>query len=205
MSNDQITTNASVTHIEHIQAMFLDMVPRIELHGNIYFRYVRCQSTKEDAIAEMIGLSWKWFLRLVQRGKDPANFVSTIATYAAKAVRSGRRVTGQEKAKDVMSPRAQQIHAFAVGKLPELSTLSSNPLTDALVDNTQTPPDEQAAFRLDFAVWLAELGAHRRQVAEELMMGERTRDVAAKRGVSPSRISQLRREFEDHWEQFTRG
>jgi hypothetical protein len=44
----------------------------------------------------------------------------------------------------VLSPLAQRRHGFAVGSLPAVSTLLGSVLEDALRDNTQTPPDEQA-------------------------------------------------------------
>jgi hypothetical protein len=47
------------------------MLPRIELHGRIYFRHVRCPHRRADCVAVMVALCWKWFLRLVERGKDP--------------------------------------------------------------------------------------------------------------------------------------
>ena len=34
------------------------------------------------------------------------------------------------------------------------------------------------------------------------MLGERTSEVASKHGLSPGRVSQLRREFHDDWEFF---
>jgi hypothetical protein len=37
------------------------------------------------------------------------------------------------------------------------------------------------------------------------MLGERTLDVAGKYGLSPGRVSQLRREFHDDWEFFCAG
>lgn len=186
--------------LKDLHAEFLTIVPRIEQHGQVQFRNVKCPTAKEECIAEMIAMSWKWFVRLKRKGKNPSAFVSAIATFAARAVRSGRRLCGQEKAKDVLSPRAQKTKGFAVCKLPDFSTLSSNPLTDALTDNTITPPDQQAAFRCDFPAWLASLGDTKRSVAEDLMMGERTTDVAGRHRLSPARISQLRRELRDSWD-----
>jgi hypothetical protein len=72
----------------------------------------------------------------------------------------------------------------------------------ALVDNTRTPVDEQVAFRLDFPAWLNTLSDRDRRVVEDLMQGERTLDVARKHGLSPGRISQLRREFLEGWRRF---
>ena len=185
-----------------LQARFLAIMPRIEAHGQICFRHEKCQSKKADRLAEMSAISWKWFLRLHEQGKDPSGFVSAIASFAARAVKSGRRLCGQEKAADVMSPLAQQRRGFAVGKLPDFSTLLGNSLADALIDNTQSPPDEQAAFRCDFPAWLCTLDDRRRRIVEDLMMGERPIDVSNKHGCSPARISQMRREFQEGWQAF---
>ena len=102
------------------------------------------------------------------------SFPTALATYAARAVRSGRRVTGQLKAKDAMNPHAQQRRGFCVGKLPDFSTLSDNPLQEALIDNTQTPPPEQAAFRIDFPAWLDTHSKRDRRMILDMAQGERT-------------------------------
>src|SRR5262245_13722971 len=110
------TTTIPATQLRnaHLHAPFLAILPRIEAHGNVYFRHLKCSHRKEEALAEMRALAWKWFVRLAQRGKDPTQFVSAIAAYAARAVNSGRRVCGVEKAKDVLSRVAQRRHGFAV-------------------------------------------------------------------------------------------
>jgi hypothetical protein len=77
-----------------LQARFLAILPRIERHGRLYFRHVKCPLQKEEMLAEMRGLCWKWFIRLIRRGKDVLQFVSALASYAARAVNSGRRVCG---------------------------------------------------------------------------------------------------------------
>lgn len=188
--------------LDQLHAAFLSILPRIELHGHVYFRHVRCPFKREDYIAEMVALSWKWFVRLVERGKDPTTFPTALASFAARAVRSGRRVCGQAPAKDVLSAVAQWRHGFVVEKLPDCETLTSNPLTDALRDNTKSPPDEQAAFRLDFPAWRRTYGERNRRVLDDLMMGERALDVSRKYCLSPGRVSQLRHEFLEDWGRF---
>jgi hypothetical protein len=188
--------------LKPIHVVFLAILPRIELHGRIYFRHLKNASLKEEAIAEMVALAWKWHVRLSQRGKDVTTFPSAIATFAARAVRSGRRLCGQEKTKDVLSPLAQRHHGFAVGKLPDQETLSENPLCDALADNTITPVDEQVCFRLDFPAWLTTLAHRDRDIALDLMAGERTQDVSEKYRRSPGRISQMRGQFHNDWRRF---
>jgi hypothetical protein len=127
-----------------LQTTFLTHVlPQGERHGRIYFRHIKCSHKKEELLAELRGLVWKWYVGLVRRGKDVLDFVSALANYAACAVNSGRRVCGHERAKDVMSPVAQRLHGFAVGKLPDFSTLDGSPLEEALIDNTVSPVPEQ--------------------------------------------------------------
>jgi hypothetical protein len=186
-----------------LHAAFLaSVLPKVVSHGRVYFRHLRSAELKEEYIAEMVALCWKWHLRLAERGKDAAQFPTAIATFAARAVRSGRRLAGMDRARDVLSPQARQRHGFAVAKLPDCSALDGSPLEEALHDNTRTPPDEQCAFRVDFPAWRASRTERDRLILDDLMVGERTLDVAARHGLSPGRVSQLRRELHDDWELF---
>jgi hypothetical protein len=189
--------------IDALQAAFLAQVlPRVLTHGRVYFRHLRSPELKEEYVAEMVALTWKWHLRLAERGKDSTRFPTALASFAARAVRSGRRLAGMDRAKDVLSPQAQQRQGFAVGKLPDYSALDGSPLDEALHDNTQSPVVEQVCFRLDFPSWRASRTERDRRLLDDLMLGERTLDVAGKYGLSPGRVSQLRRELHDDWEFF---
>jgi DNA-binding NarL/FixJ family response regulator len=101
-----------------------------------------------------------------------------------------------------LSPLAQRRHHFSVESLPRRSTLSGNIFAEALRDNTKSPPDEQATFRVDFPHWLGSLGQRARRIAEDLALGEKTQDLARKHGLSQGRISQLRRELHSDWQRF---
>ena len=103
---------------------------------------------------------------------------------------------------DALSPTAQRRHGFLVSALPEVSTLSDNPLAEALHDNTRTPPDEQCAFRIDFPAWRLTHAERDRRLLDDLMLGERTSDVAGKYGISAGRVSQLRRQLLLDWRRF---
>lgn len=185
-----------------LQLAFLSILPRIERHGRVYFRHIRCPDRKADVIAEMVALSWRWFVRLAQRNKDATRFPSVLATFAARAVHSGRRLAGACKAKDALSPVAQRRYGFAVGRLPDFSTLHGNPLSEALQDNTRSPVPDQVAFRFDFPAWLSSLGARNRGIAQDMAQGHRTGELADTYGLSPARVSQLRREFYMDWQTF---
>lgn len=86
--------------LEQLQAKFLTILPRIETHARIYFRGVKCPDKKADRVAETVAMAYMWFVRMaVQQGKDATHFPSVLASFAARAVKSGRRVAGMCKAR----------------------------------------------------------------------------------------------------------
>jgi hypothetical protein len=200
-----MSTPAYTESLEQLHVGFLAVLSRIELHAQVYFRHLRCPGKKEDAVAEVVAVAWKWFLRATKKGKDVAEFVSAVATYAARHVRSGRKVWGQERRNDVLSTVCQQRNGFAVGRLADLGAEAGNPLDEALADNTRSPVPEQVAFRVDFPAWLNSRSDRDRRLALDLMAGERTLDVADRHGLTPGRVSQLRRDFYDDWQRFCRS
>jgi hypothetical protein len=185
-----------------LQRRFLDLLPRLEAHGRVFFRRLRPRSLREERIAEMIAMSWQWYRRLAEQGKDAAQFPTMLATFAARAVKSGRRLCGKESAKDALSSTAQRRHGFNVRNLPDGYNPVREAFKDALTDNTVTPPDEQACFRIDFPAWLGTRTERDRRVVHDLMQGERACDVSRKYGMSCSRVSQMRRAFHDDWTRF---
>ena len=207
-------THASPIHV--LQITFVsEVLPRIETHAEVCFRGIRCLHRQEEFKAEMVALAWRWFLRLIEKGKDPLAFPTALATYAAKAVKSGRRLAGQERSKEVLSPVAQRKHGVKVEPLPSSTrrpyddfygTVHGQQELDAfeerLRDNTLTPPPEAAAFRIDFPDWLKTRTDRDRRIIDDMMQDERTLDLANRHGISPSRVSQLRREFLDDWNRF---
>ena len=199
---------------EQLQAAFLLILPRIQTHARVWSRHLACPALREDFVSEAVALAWRSFLRLAERGKDATQFPSALATGVVRAVRSGRRLCGQERSRDVMSAAAQRRHGFRVEELLPPSVayerLKSEPLgqrlhdafEERLRDNTQTPVLDQVVFRIDFRDWLGTLTARNRQVVDDLMAGEGTGEVARKVGLSPGRVSQLRRQFQDEWAVF---
>ena len=197
-------------HLAALHAAFLSIVPRIELPGQVAFRGVLCPQRRADCISEMVALCWLWFVRLVERGKDPLGFPVVLASYAARQVKCGRRLCGQEKGKDALSGLAQRRHGFKVEPLPHaaasydrLGAVGGQRMHDVLEellhDNGQTPVPEQVCFRLDFPAWRRTHDRRTRRIMDGMMLGERTRDLARKYGLSPGRISQLRRELRNDW------
>ena len=178
----------------HLHSRFLSFLPRIQAHAEFVFRDIKCLAKRQDWIAEAVALAWRWYAELEQRGRDAAKFISAIAAIAVKAVKCTRRVAGMERAKDAMNHLAQRQHGFAFEQLPDICS-GQDQLTEALADNTVTPPPDAAAFRVDFPRWLASLAKRDRRLAEQLMLGERAHETAERFGLSRARVSQVRREL----------
>ena len=184
---------------EALHAHFLEILPRVETHARIFFRYLKCPGKKDDAVAETVAVAWKWFLRATERGKDVREFAAALASLAARHVRSGRRLCGQEKARDVMSAVAQRSKGFVTHPLIDGGDGFGGILDDALRDNTQTPIPDQVHFRVEVPPWLASLGDRKRRIAEDLMVGGATGEVASRHGMTPGRVSQIRTELMGDW------
>jgi hypothetical protein len=208
--------SAPLPSADPLHVGFLSLLPRIELHATIYFRHVRCPQQQADCIAETVAVAWKWFARLAERGKDVFQFPMAFAALVVRAVHSGRRLCGHEKAKDVLSAFAQRRQGFRVEALPQATSTSherlhATPLgqqaldafEERLRDNTQTPVPDQVVFRIDFPVWRGTRSERDRRVIDELLAGGRTKDVSQKFGLTPGRVSQLRRDFLEDWRRFT--
>jgi hypothetical protein len=190
--------------IETVQTDFLALEPTTRTIALAYFRYVSCPHRKQDCVCEAVALAWAWYLRLRAKGRDPANFVITFARLAAKAVGSGRRVCGQERAHDASSPRCQRRRQFIVTPTSILRHPDGTVFEVAVRDNTQTPVPDQVQFRCDFPTWMKGLSVMKQRVVESLAMGHRTGDVARAAAVSDARISQMRRELRDDYMTFCR-
>jgi hypothetical protein len=196
-------TSRSPASLAQLQAAFVAVVlPRVLSHGRVRFRGVRCPHRKDDAIQEMVALAWRWHVRLAERGRDATRFPTALATFAARAVKSGRRACGHERAKDVLSPVARRRHGFALERLPDFSTLGGTVLEEALHDNRASPVPEQVCFRIDFPAWRLTYSDRDRRLIDHLMLGGRTLEVSRAFGLSPARVSQKRREFHDDWSAF---
>jgi hypothetical protein len=193
---DRTTVAPTTLASAGIHAGFLTLLPQIRAHAEFAFRHWRCPHDRDDAVAEVIGLCWKWYVRLLERGKDPGGFPTTLAGYASRHVRVGRLVCGQQGHKDPLS--------FLGWRRYGLTRLrhGGEGWEEALWDNTQSPVPDQAAFRIDFPAWLRELPERDRRLAEAMLAGERTDVLADWFGLTPGRVSQLRAEFRDGWARF---
>jgi hypothetical protein len=145
-------STATALSLDALHRQFLAIMPRIELHARIHFRYLHCPGKRADAIQECLCVAWKWFLQATVDGKEPTEFVAAIATFAVRHVRSGRKLAGVEKSKDALNSHAQARHNFKVEELPQSTRRSwghvygepngqqeMDAYEERLRDNTQLP------------------------------------------------------------------
>lgn len=140
---------------------------------------------REELIADTISSAWE----LVQTAPPQAT-PQSIAWYATKRVKVGRQFS--ERQRSITGPNPRQLD-----KPPRDSEL----LTD-VVDDSRNPADV-AQLRLDFIAWLDVLTERERVMLTAFLNGERTSDLSAQYGISPARVSQIRRELVEHWAVFT--
>jgi hypothetical protein len=193
-------TLADASAPDTLHATFLSLLPRIVSHGIFAFRAVRCPHRRADAIQELVAIAWLGFVRAARQGKDPSTFAWPLAKYAARRVCAGRHLCGAESIQDALASRAHLRHNFVARYSSDLA--AGYPAVEALMDNTATPPPDQAAFRLDFPRWRAGYGERDQAMIDELMAGERTGDVAARHGISAGRVAQKRVEIHADWLRF---
>lgn len=185
------------------QDFLAHLLPRVKTHARFGFRSLpRCE--REEAEADAVAVAMVFFVRLAERGRNPSAFAVRIARIAVLRVKSGRIVGSGERSRDVLSRQARQRRGFQVESLDAGTSAEHEGWQSVLVEDRKSTPAEIAASRIDFSAWLDGMSHRRRQIAESLAAGYRTEEVAEQFRVSPGRVSQLRREFENSWREFQR-
>lgn len=183
---------------------FLQLLPSILKHASFVFRHLRGEA-RQDAIQEVIANAFVAFVALARRGRIELAFGSVLGRYAAAQFNDGRRVGNRLNVREVLSPYAQRLKSFRVERLDRREKDDANEWCEVLVEDKTAGPFDIARAKLDFESWLQSLPRRDRKVAKFLSLGNRTRDAADKFGLSDGRVSQLRRELQQSWNDFTGG
>ena len=205
-------THSSST-LRELHNAFMSLLPKIQKHAQITFRHIPCAHQRADRMAESVALAWKWFLRLDELGKDVNQFPMVFIYLVVKGVRSGRRLAGQERLRDILSKMAQVRNDFWVESLsessePVMETMAGpqgsmrRVVKESLQANTHTSIPEQVAFRLDWHQFFRSLPARDRRMVKFLSVGHRPERAALQFGVSRTRVSQLRKKWYRQWRAF---
>jgi hypothetical protein len=183
------------------QAGFLSVLPAVETHARIQFRRLPAHS-REEAIQEAVASACASYRLLAAKGRLHDAHPATLATFAVNFVRNGRHVGGrQDGARDALSPAAQCRHRFKAHRIDRYDHIGDEWQQMAIASRNDPIPDT-AAFRIDFARWLKTLTYRHRHIIAFFTAGETTSAVADRFGISPGRVSQLRRMFEQRWRRF---
>jgi hypothetical protein len=184
----------------HWHDAFLEMVPAIRRAARIAFRDLP-QAMRDEAVDEVVVNALVAYARLVELNKTDVAYPSALARYGVVQVRDGRYVGMRQNVRDVMSRYAQQKKGFKLGRLDHFDT-QEGAWQEILVEDKRATPAEVAASRIDFAAWLRSLSSRRRRIAKILATGESTNAVAKQFGISPARVSQIRRDLYQIWQRF---
>jgi hypothetical protein len=181
-------------------SLFLGLLPQIREQARFAFRAEE-KERRQELITEVIANCWAAFVRLVERGLVDVIYPSPLARFAIKQVREGRRVGAKLSVRDVSSEYAQRRKRITVGRLDRYDD-ANGCWREVLIEDRKAGPAETAAARIDISVWLDTLPKHKRRIVRTLMTGESTSLTAKKFGVTPGRISQMRRELQAAWADF---
>jgi DNA-binding NarL/FixJ family response regulator len=180
---------------------FEEILPKIERKASTAFMYLNA-SAREEAVAEAVALSWKGYLRCIEKSKRFTPW--TLAYYAIRQVRSGVRFNGTYSA-DVLSERTRILRGTRVASID--ATPAGQPYDDArswwdrseaLMDRRNWDrPDEAVRISHDYGAFLTHDGLkdRHRRVFDMLAEGYRPSEIAAMLDVSRARVTQVKREL----------
>lgn len=181
-------------------AGFMELLPDIRRQVRFAFRRLAAER-REEAVQEAIANALVAYVRLHKLGKTDVAYATPLANYAVRQVCGGRQVGCQLNMDDVLSPYAQRRQGFNVSRLDRPSE-GNDAWKEILVEDPSCTPAELAAGRLDFDAWLRRLPRQKRRMASTLAKGETTSEAAKKFQVTPGRVSQVRRELAESWNEF---
>jgi hypothetical protein len=176
------------------QANFLAVLPAIQAHAKIRFRYLYLRpESREEAVQATIASACLSYQRLASQGKLLGVRPSSLADFAVRRV---RMIGGRQNSRDLHSPLTQGKHRIC---LHSLTPDKRDEWQGALVESKRVLPADLAAFHIDFAQWLSSFGRRDQRIISALASGEATSAVAGRFGLTAGRVSQLRRRYEQNW------
>ena len=178
-------------------ADFEAMLPVITRYARIAFGHLKPEA-REEAVQETVCNACCAYARLVELGKTAVAYPTALARFAVRQAREGRKVGGRLNIRDISSDYCQQRKNLLLERLERYSS-EEQAWSEILVEDRHAGPAETAIFRIDFSTWMQLLPRRLRKIATFLSRGETTTAAAKRFGVSPGRISQLRRELLSAW------
>jgi hypothetical protein len=179
---------------------FLELLPIIRDQAQFAFRRVPFD-VQEELIQETVSQAYALFVRLVQRGKTALAYATSLAQFAIRRVKAGRRLGSRCNRRDLTSPCVESSKSIMLKRLDRIDPRIGE-WRELLLEDHTAGPAQIVEIRIDFADWLETLSSRDRRLAETLAQGETTGFVARSFKVSAARVSQLRRDLCDSWHRF---
>ena len=179
------------------QNAFLMILPRIQSQAWNAFQGLSFD-LRQELQSEVVGHCWQSFLKLFELGKHEEVPPVTLAKFAIRAVRSGRRIGTSLNINDISSDYCQRCVGIRSTSFCMIDQNGDN-WVESLIADERARPDQLVMARIDFAEWLQTLKPLHRKVAEHLSLGESTHSTARTFKLTPGRISQIRRLLERSW------
>jgi hypothetical protein len=180
------------------------MAGRIRKAARIAFRHWN-PDAREEAVQAVLCNACAAVARLAELGKLDLCYASVLSRFSIAQVKDGRMTGGHLNCLDISSRYCQRLKDLVVERLDRREKDEDNAWCEVLVEDRHAGPAETAMARIDVDAWFKSLPRRDRKVAEFLSLGNRTRDAAAKFRLSQGRVSQLRRELQQSWNDFTGG
>ena len=180
-------------------ARFLLLLPLIRRIARHAFRGMPGDD-REEAVQEVIANCYVAYARLVERGREYVAYATPLGRYAVAQYRAGRRIGSSVNIHDVTGPLCQQRNDVFLETL--FPRTEDGRWEELVVEDKRSTPADIATTRLDFKAWLRRLDRPKRTAAKLLAGGAATSDAAKRLRLSPSRISQLRRQLKEDWAAF---
>lgn len=160
----------------------IDALPVVEQRAKKVFARRR---NKNELVCDAVSLGWQYLKRYGHVASP-----KQIAYYACLHASRGKQFGLSARSLDSKHRRRKRDAA------------QQHPVHDGLV-NRRDNPAATAAVLVDAHAWQATLTDRERQLLDCCLQGETTMDIARKLGVSPGRVSQMRRELVTFWRVFT--
>lgn len=141
------------------------------------------------------------FVSLVHRGREALAYPSVLAMYGVKRAKIGRMAATPQNVRDVSSLYCRLKNGAQLERLDRFNRQDET-WKEVIVEDRHSSPADIAAARIDVSDWLESLPKRDRRVAETLATGESTTATAKMFNVSKGRVSQLRRELQQSWQEF---
>lgn len=170
--------------------MFVDALPWMQRIANYRFRHLDGDS-REEAVQNTLTLAWKGLRRLDEQDRTDAGLLKSVLWYSIRQTKAGRAIQGtnHKKAKDAIEHGKRGKVRFE-SVLPDDFISKSTPILDAV------------SFRVDVPRFMATLTERQQAMAEDLMVGKGTAEVAERFGVTAGAVSQFRARFKRLFDEF---